>query len=119
MPRTRNTQRISAGKCAMPPERSVTVTLVTGPYPEPIKAEYKGFEITGLEEARALGVEILHAGTKIKDGVFVNNGGRVIDIVAVADNFKEAIALANKAAELIHWADRDYRKDIGQKALAH
>ena len=97
---------------------SVTVTLVTGVYPSPITAEYKGFEITGIEEARALGVEILHAGTKLKDGKFVNNGGRVIDIVAVADTFREAIDLANKAAELIYWQDRDYRKDIGRRALA-
>lgn len=99
---------------------SVTITLVTGIYPAPITAECKGFPISGLEEAaRIQGVTILHAGTKLKDGVFVNNGGRVIDIVAVADTFREAIDKAEQAAKLIHWQDCDYRKDIGRRALAH
>ncbi len=99
---------------------SVTVTLVSGPYPAPITAEAKGFEIFGLEEAAKIeGISVLHAGTKLKDDVFVNNGGRVIDIVAVAGTFKEAIALANRAAMMIHWQHYDYRKDIGKRVLLY
>lgn len=52
--------------------------------PLPMK---KGKEITGLENGQVPGaadVTVYHAGTAIKDGKLVTNGGRVLGVTATA-----------------------------------
>ncbi len=74
-----------------------------------------GYEIT--TDADFAG-ELYVAGAKISDGKLVNAGGRVLGVVAVGRDLAEAIELAYKNVEYVHFANAYCRKDIGQKALA-
>ena len=57
----------------------------------------------------------MHAGTAIKDGKLVTNGGRVLGVVAKGKNINEARDKAYKAVKNIHWENMHYRTDIGDK----
>ena len=56
---------------------------------------------------------IYHAGTKNEGGKIYTAGGRVINLVASADNFDDAIKKAYEDAEKVHFSNKYYRKDIG------
>lgn len=58
---------------------------------------------------------IVHAGTAIKDGKLVTNGGRVLGVVAKGSNIGSARSKAYAAVENINWENMHYRKDIGIK----
>ena len=58
------------------------------------------------------------AGAKIKDGVLVTGGGRVLGAVAVRDTLKNAIDAAYVVADGVSFANKYMRRDIGQRALA-
>ena len=75
----------------------------------------KGFEITGLENfADKDGYYCFHAGTALKDGKIVTNGGRVLGVTAKGKTLQEARANAYAATEWVHF-DRQYmRHDIGK-----
>jgi phosphoribosylamine--glycine ligase len=85
-----------------------TVMLVAGGYPGDYK---KGDVMTGFEKVN--GSMLFHAGTTVKEGVTVTNGGRVLAITSMGNNIKEALAVSFKNAELIEYAGKYYRKDIG------
>ena len=78
----------------------------------------KGKVITGISEAEELaGVKVFHAGTKINEaGELVTSGGRVLNVVALADSFDEARAQAYRACDLIQFEGKQMRTDIGAKA---
>ena len=90
-------------------ERTATkVMLVSGGYPE---AYEKGKEITGydsLDDSLAF-----HAGTILKDGKVVTNGGRVMAITSFGNDFKEALKKSYKNIDKLHFDRMNYRKDIG------
>lgn len=91
---------------------AVCVVLASDGYP---LSYQKGLPIRGLERFEgADGMYCFHAGTALKDGRIVTNGGRVLGITAVGKNLKEARANAYEAAS---WADFDnkyMRHDIGK-----
>lgn len=95
---------------------AVSVVLTAGGYP--VKYE-KGNVITGIEDADALdGVFVYHAGTKLaEDGSILTNGGRVLDVTAVAPTFEDARNKAYEACDKILFKDKAYRHDIGIKAI--
>ena len=76
----------------------------------------KGFEIT--QENLPADSFVYHAGTALKDGKVVTNGGRVLGITATADTLEEAIKKAYAASEKVHFDNKYQRSDIGKKALA-
>ena len=80
-----------------------------------------GFPIAGLDAADALeGVTVIHAGTKQQqDGTIVTDGGRVLNVVATADSLETALDRAYAGAEHIQYKGKTFRRDIGQKGLAH
>lgn len=89
-------------------QAATTIMMVSGGYPEDYE---NGKEMTGFEHlADCLP---FHAGTKILDGKIVTNGGRVIAVTAVGDNYREALAKAYSNVERILYDKRYYRKDIG------
>ena len=74
--------------------------------------------ITSIEEAEKIpGVVVLHAGTAMKDGQLVTNGGRVLGVSAVGGTLKEALDTAYKAADKIQFECKYCRRDIGAKSL--
>ena len=98
------------------PRASLCLVLAAGGYPGRYE---KGRVISGLDQAGALkDVVVFHAGTALKDGQIVTNGGRVLGVTALGHGVAEAINRAYQAASLISWDGVYYRKDIGQKALA-
>jgi phosphoribosylamine--glycine ligase len=95
---------------------ALTVVMASKGYPG---SYAKGQPISGLEEAARLpGVQIFHAGTALKDGKIVANGGRVLDVTALGKNVTEAQARAYAAVDLIHWDGCFARRDIGWRAVA-
>ena len=97
------------------PRPSVCVVMASGGYPGNYE---KGFEITGIDEAEALGdVMVFHAGTALKDGKVVTAGGRVLGVTALGSDIADAKARAYQAVEKIHFQNAYYRKDIADKAI--
>ena len=87
---------------------TAAVMLVSEGYP----GNYpKGRVMTGFEKVkRSL---LFHAGTTVKDGDIVTNGGRVLAVTSYGENIKQALAKSYENAELIDYEGKYYRKDIG------
>ena len=93
---------------------AVCVVLASGGYP----GHYdKGQEIHGLADAEAIGALVFHAGTAMKDGKLVTNGGRVLGVVGRGADISSAVDAAYAAATKISFKDAYYRKDIAHRAL--
>lgn len=86
-----------------------TLVLASDGYPGTYK---KGLEIKNLDKVDE-DIVIFHAGTKLVDNKLVTNGGRVLNICAKGNNLQEARAKVYKAAEIIDFEGKYYRKDIG------
>jgi phosphoribosylamine--glycine ligase len=95
-------------------DAALTVIMATKGYP----GEYgKGSVIEGLDEAAKVeGVEIFHAGTALKDGRIVANGGRVLNVCALGKTVTEAQRRAYEAVDRINWPEGFCRRDIGWQA---
>ena len=93
--------------------RAVTVVMAAGGYP----GDYKNGEvISGLPQAAALPkVIIFHAGTRQQGENLLTNGGRILNVTALGENFSEAIDRAYQAVKLIHWPACQYRHDIAAR----
>ncbi|MBQ8332526.1 MAG: phosphoribosylamine--glycine ligase [Clostridia bacterium] len=90
------------------------VIMASDGYP---KKYDSGFPLT-LPENPKHGAQIYVAGAKIRDGVLVTGGGRVLGVTAVAPTLKEAVANAYEATEDVKFANAYKRSDIGARALA-
>ncbi len=91
----------------------VCVVLASGGYPE---TSEKGKVITGLEKA-ADNALVFHAATKLVDGAYQTNGGRVLGISTQDETIVRAITKAYKAVSEISFENMQYRTDIGKKAI--
>ncbi len=94
---------------------SVCVVMASKGYPGDYE---KGKAIHGLKEASQMkDVFVFHAGTAIKDGQMVTNGGRVLGVTGLGEDIPRAIEKTYEAVKKISWNGVHYRTDIGQKAL--
>ena len=95
---------------------AVCVVLASEGYPGSYE---KGNVILGVDDAEAMeGITVFHAGTaRNEDGELVTAGGRVLNVVAVADSFEEARNRAYEACDVIQFEGKQLRRDIGLKAL--
>jgi len=89
-----------------------TVVMASGGYPE----EYtKGVEISGVVPAEAGECVVFHAGTKLKDGRLLTDGGRVLAVTALNEKLSKAVAMAYAGVAKISFSNAVYRSDIGRK----
>lgn len=105
-----------AGKTTDWDERcAVGVVLAAGGYP----ASYnKGDVISGLPQSEVEGEKVFHAGTALKDGQVVTNGGRVLCATALGNSVTEAQQRAYTLTRKIEWKDAFFRTDIAYRAIA-
>ena len=88
---------------------AVTIVLASARYPEQGDV---GTPIEGLQDAEGEGALVFHAGTAVRDGQVVTNGGRILNVTAVGDTIEDARARAYAASERISFAGCRYRRDI-------
>ena len=94
---------------------AVGVVIAAGGYPD---GYTKGDPISGLADKHAHDCMVFHAGTALKDGVTVTNGGRVLCVTALGKTVAEAQQRAYARCASIHWKNAFYRTDIGSRAIA-
>ena len=95
-------------ECEIDPRSATTVMMVSGGYPEDYE---KGKVISGLEDVQ--NSLVFHAGTTVKDGETVTNGGRVLAITSYGDTFKDALQQSYKSVAKIDFDGKYYRTDLG------
>lgn len=95
---------------------AVDVVLASEGYPA---SHSSGEVISGIEDAKKAGCLVFHAGTVKKNGQYVVNGGRVLNVVALADTLAEAKTKAYEGVSCISWRGMQYRHDIADKGLLH
>lgn len=93
---------------------ALTVVMAAKGYPA---SPIKGTEIKGVDGVTDPDSKIFHAGTVIKDGKLLANGGRVLNVTATADDIIQARDKAYDAVKTIDWPEGFYRNDIGWRAI--
>jgi phosphoribosylamine---glycine ligase len=102
---------------AMPPLRwkdgaCATVVAASGGYP----GDYtKGKAIAGIADAEAAGATVFHAGTKLESKELLTDGGRVLNVTGIGENFQQALAQAYTGVAKIQFEGMYYRRDIGYR----
>ena len=101
---------LSADDLRWKEEKSVTVILASGGYPE----EYeKGKEISGLDNVDE-DIVVFHGGTKLVSGKILTDGGRVLAVTALGKTLEEARDKVYKNIPKIHFENMEYRTDIAR-----
>ena len=95
-------------------EAAVTVVLAGRDYPD---RSDSGTVIEGVAAAEAGGALVFHAGTAVRDGSLVTNGGRVLDVTALGETVDEARRRAYEACEAISFDGMRFRRDIAERAV--
>ena len=101
-------QKLSEVELVLDDRTATTVMTVSGGYPG---AYEKGKEIKGIETIEDS--LVFHAGTTIKNGKVVTNGGRVMAITSFGPDFKSALSKSYQNVEKLSFEGMNYRKDLG------
>jgi phosphoribosylamine--glycine ligase len=91
-------------------DAAATVVVAARSYPA---AGDTGSPIAGVDEARALGALVFHAGTAARDHALVTSGGRILGVTGMGSDITAARELAYAAVERISFSGARYRRDIG------
>jgi phosphoribosylamine--glycine ligase len=102
------TKKLSAYQLEINPLNAATIVMVSGGYPETFET---GKIISGTNQTN--NVMVFHAGTKKSGDNIVTSGGRVLALTSLAETRAEAIEMSLKAAELISFDKKYFRRDIG------
>ena len=99
------------------PRPAVCVVMASEGYPGSYE---RGQPIRGLDEAARLpDVKVFHAGTALRDGQVVTDGGRVLGVTALGSSISAAKLQAYTAVKHIRFSGAWCRKDISDKALTY
>ncbi|HCM62644.1 MAG TPA: phosphoribosylamine--glycine ligase [Morganella sp. (in: Bacteria)] len=103
-----------AGKTSQwDPRPALGIVMAAGGYPGNYR---QGDIIDGLNVQEA-DCKVFQAGTALKDGQVVTNGGRVLCVTALGDDIAQAQKQAYAALRHIQWDGAFYRQDIGYRAI--
>ncbi|WP_455481038.1 phosphoribosylamine--glycine ligase [Bartonella sp. B12(2025)] len=95
---------------------ALTVVMAAKGYPDSPK---KGTVIRNLDKINALpDVKVFQAGTALRNGELIANGGRVLNITATGETVMQAQKRAYEAVDCIDWPEGFVRRDIGWRAIA-
>ena len=94
-------------------ESAVTVALTAPDYP--LRGD-SGTPIEGIADAEATGALVFHAGTALRDGRLVTNGGRILNVTAIGADLAEARERAYAAVDKISFEGMRHRTDIAALA---
>jgi phosphoribosylamine--glycine ligase len=94
---------------------AMTVVMAAKGYPG---TPEKGGSIAGIDAAEADGAKVFHAGTALRDGGLVANGGRVLNVTAAGADIGAAQRAAYRAIDRIDFPSGFCRRDIGWRELA-
>ena len=103
------TQTLDSKTIEFDTRSAVCVMLVSGGYPG---SYAKGFPMTGFSDVRDS--ILFHAGTTMKDGKVVTNGGRVLAVSSYGANKEEALRKSFEGAKKIQFEGKYFRSDIGK-----
>ena len=96
-------------------ENSMTIVLCSKGYPNNYQ---KNIELKNLQKIKLSKNDyIFHAGTKFLNGKLVSNGGRVLNITSLGNNFRKIRNKIILILKKINWKKGFYRKDIGKKII--
>lgn len=100
--------RLAETKIEIIKDAAATIMMVSGGYPGDFE---KGKVIKGIpEENKSI---VFHAGTTVKSGEIVTNGGRVLAVTTIDPDFRIAVKKSLKIADQIEYQGKYYRRDIG------
>jgi phosphoribosylamine--glycine ligase len=97
------------------PRAALGVVMAAEGYPG---AYRRGDPVLGLPRSGAGQAKVFHAGTTLRDGTVVTDGGRVLCVVGLGDTVAHAQHAAYTQVRQIDWPGACYRKDIGHRAIA-
>jgi phosphoribosylamine--glycine ligase len=92
-------------------QAAVTVVLAARDYPE--RGDI-GTPIEGIAAAEAAGALVFHAGTAVRGGQLVTNGGRILSVTALGHSLAASRAAAYDAVSRIDFAGVRFRRDIAR-----
>jgi phosphoribosylamine---glycine ligase len=75
----------------------------------------KGLPVSGIAAAEETGAAVFHAGTQMKNGQIVTDGGRVFGVTAIGETFDQSIENAYQGVERIQFEGMYYRRDIAYR----
>jgi len=94
---------------------AVTVVVACGDYPARTDS---GSPIEGVEAAETAGALVFQAGTALRGGRLVTNGGRILSVTGTGSTVADARELAYAACGRISFPGARYRRDIALAAAA-
>ena len=101
-------QKLDAVSLEIDERAATTVMVVSGGYPE---AYEKGKEITGIGSIKDS--IVFHAGTTLNEGKVLTNGGRVLAVTSLENDFRKALKKSYQNIEKLNFDRMYYRTDIG------
>jgi phosphoribosylamine--glycine ligase len=105
---------LSEIELAVSDEACVTVAVAAENYPDGVDV---GGPIEGVDAAEALGALVFHAGTAVRDGRLVTNGGRILNVTATGASIEDARARVYEGCELVSFDGARYRRDIAEGSV--
>ena len=95
-------------------KKCMTTVLCTKGYP----GKYRNYQISNLDKLKISKNSFLfHAGTKLKDNLLYSNGGRVLNITELGNNFLKMRNCILKNIKKINWKHGFFRNDIGWRVI--
>jgi phosphoribosylamine---glycine ligase len=105
-------QRLADQPIQWKPGTAACVVMAAAGYP----GDYaKGSMISGISQAESTDAMVFHAGTQRKGAALFTDGGRVLGVSALGEDFDRAFAQVYAAIDQIHFEGAYYRRDIGNR----